>query len=237
MTYLYFLLTSLGGSFIQSISGFGFGIFVMSFFPLLFPVGICATLSGLLSMVTSTYLAIKMRKKCSYKRLAFVIIGYIIFSMPAILLSSVSPNEILKKALGVVLIILSIYFMFFESKIKIKESKTAGFIAGGLGGILSGFFAMGGPPVIAYLLQTSKDSESYLAEAQTYLAAANIFAAIVRLANGMINLSVVKYWVVGVAAVLLGTFLGRRVSKYIGGKLLKRLVYGFMAISGVTMLF
>lgn len=133
--------------------------------------------------------------------------------------------------------VLSIYFMFFERKIKIKESKTAGFIAGSLGGILSGFFAMGGPPVVAYLLQTSKDSESYLAEAQVYLATSNIFAAVVRLANGMITFSVMKYWAMGITAVLLGTLLGRRVAKHINGKLLKRLVYGFMAVSGITMLF
>lgn len=46
--YLYTFLACIGGGFVQSTSGFGFGIFVMVFFPLYLPV---LQASGLCSLI------------------------------------------------------------------------------------------------------------------------------------------------------------------------------------------
>ena len=188
MFELSYLLITLGGTIIQSVSGFGFGIFVMTFFPTLFSVNVSAALSGLLSMVSTIYLCWKFRKHCQYRRLIFPALGFFVFSLPSILLSAVSPNALLQKFLAVVLILFSIYFFFFESRVKLKESPLAGFVAGALGGILGGFFSMGGPPVVAYILQTSRSREQYMGEIQSYFLITNIFSLGVRFANGMIKL-------------------------------------------------
>lgn len=177
---LIYLATAFTGSTIQAVSGFGFGIFVMTIFPYILPSATCATLSSMLSMTSSVALAVKLRHKCSWKRILAPTAGYFVVSFIAISLSTVSPDAILKKCLAVALILLSIYFLFFSARIKIKPTPVAGLIAGGLSGLLGGFFAMGGPPIVVYLLNASEDNDQYIADIQTYFAITNIYSTAVR---------------------------------------------------------
>jgi uncharacterized membrane protein YfcA len=57
-------LVGFGGGFVQRVSGFGLGIFVMLFLPYLTPeIAMAATISCLFSCGTSTYNAVKYIKK------------------------------------------------------------------------------------------------------------------------------------------------------------------------------
>ena len=225
------------GAFIQSVSGFGFGIFVMLIFPFILPVSECAAVSGLLSMVSSFALGFYLRKKCNFKRILFPILGYIIGSLPAILISDSTSNDFMKKVLAVILIVLSLYFLLFQSKLRIRESLPTALAVGFFSGILGGFFAMGGPPIVAYLIQTSKDNDSYMAEVQMYFGITNLISSIIRAIGGIITVSVLCNWGIGLVALFLGTVLGRKIFKYIDSKRLKLIVYCFMLVSGVINLF
>lgn len=233
---LIFLATTFTGSTIQTVSGFGFGIFVMTIFPFILPSATCAALSTMLSMTSSITLAIKLRKSCNYRRIALPILAYFVVSFVAISLSAVSPDAILKKCLAVALIALSIYFLFFSAKIRIKPSPAAGLIAGSLGGILGGFFATGGPPIVVYLLNASEDNEHYLADIQTYFAITGVYSTIVRASKGLITTQVIGWWGIGMAAMLLGVVVGRALFRRMNPAMLKKVVYCYMAVSGVIML-
>lgn len=233
---LIFLAATFTGSTIQAVSGFGFGIFVMTIFPYILPSATCAALSTMLSMTSSVYLAIRLRKSCNYRRIALPILAYFVVSFAAISLSAVSSDAILKKCLAVALIVLSIYFLFFSAKIKIKPSPLAGIIAGSLGGILGGLFATGGPPIVVYLLNASEDNEHYLADIQTYFAVTGVYSTIVRATKGLITTQVMGWWAIGMAAMLLGVLCGRALFKRLNPTMLKKVVYCYMAVSGVIML-
>ena len=100
MEIVIFCIAVLCGGFIQSVSGFGFGIFVMMIFPYILPVSQCAAVSALLSMTSSAYLALLLRKKCKYKRLILPLVGYASGAVPAILISDVAPNDQLRAELS-----------------------------------------------------------------------------------------------------------------------------------------
>ena len=121
MNIMIFLASVFGGALIQSVSGFGFGIFVMMIFPYILPIAECAAVSSLLSMTSSFALAFVLRKKCNYKRLLWPLMGYVAGTVPAILVSDSAPNEFLRIMLAVMLIILSLYFLLFQSKIQIMR--------------------------------------------------------------------------------------------------------------------
>ena len=56
--------SSFVASFIQRVSGFGFGIFMMTILPLVMPsYGEATALSGLLALVNSMYICIRMWKQ------------------------------------------------------------------------------------------------------------------------------------------------------------------------------
>jgi len=231
-----FLLTTFVGSTIQAVSGFGFAIFVMMIFPFLFPTAICATLSSMLAITSSTINSIRMRRHLHFKRILLPLIAYFIASTIAIRLSTVSPAEVLKKCLAVVMILLSIYFIFFSKKLKIRPTPTAGLISGTLSGILGGFFSMSGPPIVVYLLSASEDNDSYLADIQTFFCITNIYSTIVRAINGLIQPQHFAWWAIGAAAMVGGIAVGKIVFSKLDGAMLKRVVYGVMAASGMIML-
>lgn len=237
LTIVVFLVAVFIGSTIQAVSGFGFGIFVMTIFPYLMPSAACATVSTMLSLTSCTVIAIRMRKQCNWRRILLPIAGNFVLSLICISLSSISPDALLRRGLAVALIVLSIYFLFFSTKIRLKATPAAGLLAGGASGMLGGFFAMGGPPIVLYLLNATEDNEHYIADIQTYMAVTNIYSVGVRAAQGMVTREVCLWWGIGIAAMLGGVALGRALFHRLNPAMLKRIVYCYMALSGVIMFF
>ena len=135
--------------------------------------------------------------------------------------------------LGIFLVILSVYFMFFSDKIKIKPTWYSGLIAGCISGVLSGLFSTGGPPMVIYYMQTEKDVKGYLATIQTFFMLAGMLNTVYKAAAGMVTPNVLIFFAVGLVSVIIGTFLGKRIFNKLNAKLLKKCIYGMMAISGV----
>lgn len=80
-TYLVVLLLAVVGSFVQRVSGFGFGIFVMMFLPYVLPsFGECITLSGLLAGTTSLVVALRHLRSVRWKEMTVIFAANIILS-------------------------------------------------------------------------------------------------------------------------------------------------------------
>lgn len=232
-----FLLTVFVGTVIQGISGFGFGIFVMMVFPFLLPnytAGV--TISGMLSIVSNAAIAIRMRKHVAWKKLWIPLIANVAVSTAAILFSVGQSDALLKKLLGVFLILMSLYFLFLGGKFTIRPTGRNGAIAGALGGLLGGLFGTGGPPMVVYLLSSSESNEEYLGTIQTYFALTNVSTIIIRACNGMMTPLTVQYWAIGLLALAIGFFVGQKLFRRLDGAKLKKIVYIFMIFSGIVML-
>ena len=107
-----------------------------------------AAISTLFSCVTSTYNSVRYRKNVDFKTVLPMICASLIFVPIAVYFSVLVSGGMLKILLGIVLIALSIYFIFFNAHIKIKPTCLNGILAGSLGGTLSGLFSTGGPPAV-----------------------------------------------------------------------------------------
>lgn len=233
-----FVAACLTGAVIQCVTGFGFGIFVMTIFPFFMPSYVAGvTVSQLLSFTMTLYLAYTLRKEASFKLIVVPLMGYAVSNAVCVALSLSQSDAVLKKMLGVFLFLLSIYFVFFSDKVKIKPTKTNGVITGLLSGALSGMFGAGGPPIVIYLLSVTDSPRQYLANIQCFFALSSMYNLSMRVLNGMINETVLGYWVIGIPVVYLGIFIGKKVSRNIDAMTLKRLVYAFMAVSGLIMFF
>ena len=117
-------LLSIGASFVQRTTGFGFGIFIMTMLPFFLPTyGEATTLSGLLAITTSAVIVWKMRSCVTWQRLWPILLTFIIISTIAIFALTRIEDHILRQILGVVLILVSIYFAAFSQKIKLPTTK------------------------------------------------------------------------------------------------------------------
>lgn len=231
-TFLCFLV-SCTGSVIQRITGFGYGIFVMMFFPhFMSSYGCANALSGMISATTSSFVAVSMRKHIRWKNIPAPLIASMITSYIAVEFMSGQTDRSLKLLLGIALILLSIYFFFFSGKIQFQASWWKGALAGAISGIMNGLFAMGGPPMVIYFMMSSKDMKEYLATIQVYFALSNIYTTAVKAAAGYVTKEVLIFYVVAALSALLGVWLGKKAFNKCKPNILKKAVYGFMAISG-----
>ena len=237
--YIFIFLITMCGAFVQRVSGFGFGIVAMFVLPYCAPsYGEATSLSGLSSMPFTWAVAIKRIKKINWKIVIYPIISSTILKFSCTpILTHVGDTSVFKRALGAFFIVLSLYFIFFAKKIKIKPSVGAGLFCGVFSGILDAFFAMGGPPmVIYYTAATGDDKEEYLSSIQAYFAISGLISLIVRAVNGLVTADVLMLWPIGLLGAAIGHFAGMKLFRHIKPDLLKKIIYGIMIVFGLISL-
>ena len=234
---LLLFLMSLGAAFVQRVSGFGFGIFIMTVLPYIMPsYGEATTLSGLMAMVTSLIIAIRNYKYLHWKKLFIILFTFLIVSYIAVQFVSIASDGILKKLLGGILIFASIWFLFLSKRVHLPATVPVQISMGTISGLMGGFFGMQGPPAVLYFISSAKQKEEYMAMAQMYFLLGNIFMTGYRAQCGYLTAAVLHGWCCGIVAVLIGTTLGSIVFRFVSLDILRRIIYAYMAISGIIAL-
>ena len=227
-------LVSLGAGYTQSVAGFGFGIFSMIFYPSLLVYTEANLVSTFLAVLTSITVVIATRKNINYKNLVFPILGCLLSTWFAVMFIKSQENKTLMLLLGIALFVLSVYFFFFSSKIRIRPTWYAGLIAGALSGILSGMFAIGGPPVVIYFLQSERSSERYLATISAYFILSGLISVVMKVAAGFVTTTVLWAVLFGGVGMAIGAVVGKLTRDRTKPELITKAVYGIMAVSGVA---
>lgn len=206
-TYLLVFVICFVGSVIQGSASFGFSLFVMSLLPMFMPLKSAAVLSSLLIMPLGVYLL------------------------------TVCNENLLKKVLGLIIILLSIMFLKSPAqKLSIRDSRINGITFGAVSGLLSGMFNIGGPPLVIYYLNTVKEKMEYKAALEFSFMIAGGVTVILHKAYGNIEPGVMKYATVCIAAIISGTVLGMKVFIRLPQDVLKKSVYILMAVLGTILL-
>jgi len=227
----------LGAGFIQRVSGFGLGIFAMLFLPYLMSEPASATaVSCLISCGATTYNTVKYRKHIPYKTILPLLFASLITIPIAVYYAASISGNFFKMLLGIVLILISLYLLFFDSKISIKPTVRNGLLAGTVGGTLGGLFSTAGPPVVLYLTYATKEKMAYFAGLQFYFCLTNYYATAFRIANGVIDRVVLIAALVGFVGCMAGDLLGKMVFDKLDGAKLKKIIYVGMIISGILMI-
>ena len=180
--------------------------------------GEATTLSGLLAITTSAAIVWRLRSYVTWQRLGPILLTFIIVSTIAIFALTRIEDHILRRILGIALILISIYFMLFSQRIKLpartcslaraRTTKKVQVGAGTLSGLMGGFFGMQGPPAVLYFIQSEPTKEHYMAMAQTYFLIGNIMMTGVRAYNGFFTTTVAVDYLYGLGGVIIGTMLG-----------------------------
>jgi uncharacterized membrane protein YfcA len=145
----------------------------------------------------------------------------------------ITANETLLLLLGITLFLLSIFFFFFSDKVKIKPTWYAGLIAGLISGVMGGLFAIGGPPVVIYYMQSEENSDKYLATISAYFVFSGIITVALKAISGFITTNVLIGFAIGLVGMLIGSLIGKATRNKANSKMIKKAVYGVMAISGI----
>jgi len=204
---LYIFLLATGASFIQRTTGFGFGIFIMTALPFLMPsYGEAVTLSGILSLTSSTVVMIRFIKYVNWKRLLPILAAFFLTSAISISVLERIEGRTMRIILGMILILVSLYFSFFKEKLQriIRPTRRWQLGAGTIGGIMGGLFAIQGPPVVLYLINSEPDKYHYMGMVQTYAVLTNAIMLAVRACNGYVTATVGVTYLYCLGGLLIG---------------------------------
>jgi uncharacterized membrane protein YfcA len=237
---IYITLLATGASFVQRTVGFGFGIFIMTALPFLMPsYGEAVTLSGLLSLTSATVVMVKYMKFVSWKRLLPVVAAFVIFSTLATAMLDKIEGPSIRVILGIMLVVISLYFSFFKERLQKIITPTRGWQlgTGTASGLMGGFFGMHGPPVVLYLIASEPDKDHYMGMIQTYAVITNISLLIARGYNGYLTATVGTTYLYALGGLALGVIAGNWAFKHIPNKLFSYIVYAYIGISGLIIFF
>ena len=236
MTLLFVFILTIIASFIQRVSGFGFGIFVMMFFPFFLPsYGESVMLSGLLAGSTALMIAVRNWQYIRWDLMGRVVIFNVVASFLATEYMSSLGNEIMKQCLGIVLILIALYFFFGEGKIgRMFKSKLAQATIGSISGVMGGMFAMPGPPLVLYTISTIEDKREYVTTLQAFSIVMNLCYTLFRFKAGFYSEDTWIWWLVGLMGAVIGSSVGARCFERISSRTLKYIVYAMMIVSGVV---
>lgn len=235
-TCLLILLLAVVGSFVQRVSGFGFGIFVMMFLPYVLPsFGESITLSGLLAGTTSLLVVLRHLRSVRWREMTVIFAVNLVLSYFTIKYMSGLGSDTLKRFLGVVLVAVGLYSLFLQGRHRLAvRSRGVQAAVGALSGIMGGAFAIPGPPVVLYSIGFFEDKREYIATLQAFFFGVNVFYALFRAQAGFYTEHTFGYWLVGLAGLAVGMWLGALCFERISGRMLKKVVYVMMIVSGVA---
>ena len=225
-------------TFIQRVSGFGFGMVFMTVAPFVMPsYGEATALSGLLAIVCALGAGIRMFRYLPWRKLVGILLTFLVISFFAVRMVARIDSHILKHVLGGILILVAAYFFFLNGKIRMKPTVLVQVSMGTVSGLMGGLFGMQGPPAVLYFISCTDRKEEYMALTQWYFIVGNIAMTFYRAGNGFLTPAVIRTWLMGVAAVLLGLLLGSKVYDRLSVSTLRKVVYVFIGIAGIVALF
>lgn len=230
---IYIFLPALIAGLIQGVTGFGAGIIMMMFLPLQFSVVQSAGISGAVSLVLCSMMVFRYRKFINFKKvIGPVILFNIVNSIFIIYSKSIDQKNLMKLILGIFLMILSIYFLFFSDK-NFKPNKIVSILCIIISGICGGLFGTGGPLMVIYYLAKTDSKEEYLGTIQCLFLINTCYSTLFRIINGIITTQLISNIFIGMIGIIIGVTIANKIVNKLNTTFVRKLTYCVIGVSGL----
>lgn len=236
---VFLFLFSLGAGFVQRVSGFGFGIFIMMFLPYIMPsYNEAVALSGVLSGSIAFTVALCNIKHVCWRKMFIVVPANAAVSFFVVRCMGNFSTPFMLKCLGLALVVMASYFLFFEGRIRgYFGGRAAQLAVGAVSGFMGAMFGTPGPPVVLYGMCVFKNKLEYMATMQAFWVIFNIIYIVYRSGCGYYTEQTPVCWACGLSGAFVGTLLGAKCYSLLDAKRFRLVVYMVMAASGVVAFF
>ena len=223
------------GAIIQGATGFGLAIFSMSILPFFLPVRSAVVAMLPASITMFTIILLKQRRFIDYRLLLGLLPGIFVGRWLGTWGVTVLPDEKMRLVLGGMLVILSLYFLFFRDRIHPAATPLTATVAGGLSGIFGGLANIGGPPLVLYLFNALEEKRAYQGTISAAFLVAALFSILLHALYGNVGPAELRLSLFGIAAALTGTRLGLLIFHRISRRTLSLFIVLLTAVAGVSM--
>jgi hypothetical protein len=157
-----YLLLCIIGAILQGISGIGFSMFFMAFCPLLVSYTIAANSNRLIGLALAVCGLLQWREGVRWKLLLPPLTASLACSALGVETFVRADEEILKRLLGILLLVLSAGTWFLQKRdIRIHPNALSGLVFGAVAGFASGLFGILGPILAIYYVSATEQTEEY----------------------------------------------------------------------------
>lgn len=242
-TVILIILVTLFAALIQSASGVAYACLFMMFMPSIIGyssslamANVCYSVLLIVTVIyTFKYVDVKKCLKIAVPCLITNAIGMVIGTLCVKAIEGTN-TKILTLLLGVALTLISLYFFTISNKVKIKPTIPKGLALGGMGGLMCGFFGMGGPPISIYILNATDSANEYLGAIQIPYLAGVVSSVTTHALSGSLTPPVLGAAVISIVPTIVGTFGGIWLANKVDNLMLKRIVYAVMMVMGIVLI-
>ncbi|WHH60935.1 sulfite exporter TauE/SafE family protein [Petroclostridium sp. X23] len=232
MEYIAIIITCFLASYVHSATGFGNALIIMSVLPMFLPIKLAALISVVCGCFISFETLFLLRKHFDIKEVLFQFTVYFLSTTIGVLLITDISLKYFSKLLGGLLLLL--VFLPFIQKNVVKNTFWDFFYCI-FGGLLGGMFAMGGPIMIHYFMNTTDKKEKFKTNLDFIFGVSGLYNIILHLIYGNINKYNIGYIGIALLAAVVASYFGYLSFKKINFVLIRKSVYIGMFIMGIKM--
>ena len=225
-------------AFLQSATGFGMALVLTALVPLLIPVRDAIAFVSVACFVATIFIMLANHSGLSFRHAGPIAIGMIVgIPLGYFGLRNVD-GTLLVRCLGVTLMLIAL-MEFFQSRFRDQwqlPEKSAG-IFGLIGGVITGAFNVGGPPVVVYAYSRSWTKTETVAILQTVFLSGSITRNALMFQNGEYTRELLLLVLYTFPAALLGVWLGKKTLDHLPQERLRQIVFALIFVIGLNYLF
>lgn len=233
--FLCILLIIISAAFIKSAFGFGDGMVNMALLTQLIGIEQAAPLVILLSLLVSSYILIKNRKLVDWKNAFPLMLSAILFAPLGIKLLDWSDPDVMRKILGIFIILFAVYRLFKPSLGSLKSNKWS-LLFGATGGLTGGAYSIAGPPAVIYATLIKWPPKAFRASIQAYFVPLGCTVVLGRAYGGDYTLEILELVLWAIPALLIGILLGKWLNQSIKNpKQFNKYIYSLLIVLGLSL--
>ena len=233
----FFLLAAFLGAVTTGVAGFAMGLVVSGIWlHILTPVQ-TVTLMVSYSVLLQGYGVWKLRHALSWRRVApFIVGGAIGVPIGAMLLSRIDAAH-LRTAVGVLLLLYSIYYLVRPAVEPVRGGVSADLVVGFLNGLLGGLTGLVGIVVVIWSQLRAWPKDVQRTVFQPVIIATSAMTAAWLGAGGALTADTLDLFVLGLPMLLAGTWVGMRLYGRLDEASFRKVVLVLLLLSGIFLVF
>lgn len=221
-----------GASLVQGATSFGFSLIALPLLGIFYPLKVIVPALVTLSLLLNLVVLLRLKKMPHIRQLMLLTCVAIITIPLGVELLLFVDEVILKKAVGVLLILIAV-MMLRGYTVPLKNKHVTYIVTGVLSGILNGSVSLSGPPVIVLMANEQQDKNQFRANLSFIFFILNIFTIMMYMKDGLYQSPDLQDLLKLFPVMIIGTFVGIYLGNVIGDSKFKKIVLYLLIIMGI----
>ncbi len=221
--------------FVQGLTGFGSALVAMPLLCLFLDVKSAVPLCALTSVLITSIMVIQLRSSVALERIAPLSLASLPGIGVGIVLLKTVDSSIIRFALGLLLVIYSVYSLAYRPRPR-RLSRYWAWLAGFCSGAIGSAFSAGGPPTIIYTALNDWSKDEIKATLTGFFLINSVMIVTVHALTGLTTRRELISFLVAAPFILVGVLAGSYLYRIVPGAKYRQLVYAFLIAMGVVIM-